>query len=186
MLHYRNEVLTWSHIVHQMTPIYIEVRSVTPGPRRRGEVDKGERTVRIQCERLNLDREYEQVEIEIPLSVYNNMQAQSDPLHNRNSANRKSLVNRIKNMFLWSAPKSVLHHGTYIKMGAQNTFRMCELEPGDINSTNAVDVNKCSISLISLGKCTSDPRLPSKISTMGWHSSLLDSDWPCRGHTDVK
>ena len=74
MLHYRNEVLTWSHIVHQMTPLYIEVRLVTPGPRRRGEVDKGERTVRIRCERLNLDREYEQVEIEIPLSVYNNMQ----------------------------------------------------------------------------------------------------------------
>jgi len=77
----------------------ISVSTRTPGPRRRGEVDKGERTVRIRCERLNLDREYEQVEIEIPLSVYNNMQAQSDPLENRNSTIRKSLVNRIKRMF---------------------------------------------------------------------------------------
>ena len=68
--------------------------------RRRGEGDKGERMVRIRCERLNREREFEQVEIEIPLSVYNNMQAQSDPLNNRNNNNRKSLVNRIKNMFL--------------------------------------------------------------------------------------
>ncbi len=34
-----------------------------------------ERTVRILCGRLSSEREYEEVEIELPLSVYKNMQA---------------------------------------------------------------------------------------------------------------
>jgi len=81
----------------------ISISTKTPRVRRRGETkeaDKGERMVTIRCERLSSEREYEQVEIEIPLSVYNNMQTQSTPLSNRNSSNRKSLVNRLRNLFV--------------------------------------------------------------------------------------
>ena len=82
----------------------ISISTKTPRIRRRGETcrdpEKGERMVTIRCERLTSEREYEQVEIEIPLSVYNNMQAQSNPLSNRNSAQRMSLVNRLRNLFI--------------------------------------------------------------------------------------
>ena len=78
----------------------ISISTKTPRLRRRGGEAEAERMVTIRCERLTSEREYEQVEIEIPLSVYNNMQTQSNPLADRNATNRKSLVNRIKNMFI--------------------------------------------------------------------------------------
>ena len=65
--------------------------------------------VTIRCERLTADKQYEQVEIEIPLSVYNNMQEEEKEGGpqgagmghlNRNSANRKSLVKKLKNLFV--------------------------------------------------------------------------------------
>ena len=62
----------------------------TPRVRRRGEIkeekERGEKTVRIRCGRLNNEREYEEVEIEIPLSVYNNMQTESPAMSSRNSS----------------------------------------------------------------------------------------------------
>ncbi len=42
---------------------------------REGGGASAERTVRILCGRLSSEREYEEVEIELPLSVYKNMQA---------------------------------------------------------------------------------------------------------------
>jgi GTPase SAR1 family protein len=79
--------------------------SRTPRVRRRGEVkgeekERGEKTVRIRCGRLNSERVYEEVEIEIPLSVYNNMQTESPAMSSRNSAERKSLANRLKSLFI--------------------------------------------------------------------------------------
>ena len=92
----------------------------TPRPRRRSELRPtaannpaaaaaAERMVTIRCERLTADKQYEQVEIEIPLSVYNNMQEEEKEGGpqgagmghlNRNSANRKSLVKKLKNLFV--------------------------------------------------------------------------------------
>ena len=76
----------------------------TPRVRRRGEIkeekERGEKTVRIRCGRLNNEREYEEVEIEIPLSVYNNMQTESPAMSSRNSSERKSLANRLKSLFI--------------------------------------------------------------------------------------
>ena len=78
--------------------------SRTPRVRRRGEVreekERGEKTVRIRCGRLNAERVYEEVEIEIPLSVYNNMQTESPAMSSRNSSERKSLANRLKSLFI--------------------------------------------------------------------------------------
>jgi hypothetical protein len=78
--------------------------SRTPRVRRRGDVredkEKGEKTVRIRCGRLNNERVYEEVEIEIPLSVYNNMQTESPAISSRNSSERKSLANRLKSLFI--------------------------------------------------------------------------------------
>jgi small GTP-binding protein len=78
--------------------------SRTPRVRRRGEIreekEKGEKTVRIRCGRLNTERVYEEVEIEIPLSVYNNMQTESPAMSSRNSSERKSLANRLKSLFI--------------------------------------------------------------------------------------
>ena len=65
--------------------------------------EKVEKMVIIQCERLTDEREQEEVEIEIPLSVYNNMQAHSrNPglrLRVTGRTGRTGLVHRIKKLF---------------------------------------------------------------------------------------
>ena len=61
-----------------------------------------EQTVKIKVERLTRDKQVEEVEIEIPVSVYNNMEtsANTDTDFVRNSGRRKSLACKLKNLIL--------------------------------------------------------------------------------------
>jgi len=65
------------------------------------ETEKGERMVTIRCERLSSEREVEQVEIEIPLPVYNKMQAQSKGPNrsSRSATRRRGLVHKLWKIF---------------------------------------------------------------------------------------
>ena len=70
--------------------------------RRRNMVqEQEERMVTIKVERLTRDKQVEEVEIEIPLSVYNNIQTNEDETgFVRNSGKRKSLACKLKNLIL--------------------------------------------------------------------------------------
>ena len=61
-----------------------------------------EKMVTIKVERLTRDKQVEEVEIEIPVSVYNNMEtsANTDTDFVRNSGRRKSLACKLKNLIL--------------------------------------------------------------------------------------
>jgi len=59
-----------------------------------------ERMVTIKVERLTKDKQVEEVEIEIPVSVYNNMQNNEESDFVRNSGRRKSLACKLKNLIL--------------------------------------------------------------------------------------
>ena len=65
-------------------------------------VEEEEQMVKIRVERLTRDKQVEEVEIEIPRSVYSNMrentEAESDFV--RNSGKRKSLACKLKNLIL--------------------------------------------------------------------------------------
>ena len=83
--------------------ISISTNSKTPlVTRREGKKEKREETVTIKCQRLNSHKEVEEVEIEVPANVYNNIKNNSDSnvnLH-RNSRQRKSLGSRLKHLLL--------------------------------------------------------------------------------------
>ena len=57
--------------------------------------------VTIKCQRLNSHKEVEEVEIEVPVVVYNNIES-DDVDYNlvRNSKQRKSLGNKLKQLIL--------------------------------------------------------------------------------------
>ena len=51
----------------------------TPKTNRKSpEKEKGEKMVLIKCQRLTADKTYEEVEIEVPVPVYETMQAYTD------------------------------------------------------------------------------------------------------------
>ena len=56
--------------------------------------------MKIKVERLTRDKQVEEVEIEIPVSVYNNMQNNEESDFVRNSGKRKSLACKLKNLIL--------------------------------------------------------------------------------------
>jgi len=62
--------------------------------------EEEERMVKIKVERLTKDKQVEEVEIEIPVSVYNNMQNNEESDFVRNSGRRKSLACKLKNLIL--------------------------------------------------------------------------------------
>ena len=62
--------------------------------------EEEERLVKIKVERLTKDKQVEEVEIEIPVSVYNNMQNNEESDFVRNSGKRKSLACKLKNLIL--------------------------------------------------------------------------------------
>lgn len=72
------------------------------GRRNRGRMkeEEEERLVKIKVERLTKDKQVEEVEIEIPVSVYNNMQNNEESDFVRNSGKRKSLACKLKNLIL--------------------------------------------------------------------------------------
>ena len=69
--------------------------------RREGKKGKSEMMVTIKCQRLNSHKEVEEVEIEVPVVVYNNIES-DDVDYNlvRNSKQRKSLGNKLKQLIL--------------------------------------------------------------------------------------
>ena len=70
--------------------------------RRSGKKVKNEETIVIKCQRLNSHKEVEEVEIEVPANVYNNIQKQSDTESNlvRNSKERRSLGSKLRRLIL--------------------------------------------------------------------------------------
>jgi len=62
--------------------------------------EEAEKLVKIKVERLTRDKQVEEVEIEIPVSVYNNMQNNEESDFVRNSGRRKSLACKLKNLIL--------------------------------------------------------------------------------------
>ena len=58
-----------------------------------------EQTVKIKVERLTRDKQVEEVEIEMPLNVYNNIESNETEFV-RNSGRRKSLACKLKNLIL--------------------------------------------------------------------------------------
>ena len=83
------------------TPV---IAIATRPPARRGEAGRSEaeRMVTIRCERLTSAREYEQVEIEIPQCVYNNMQTQplTKPLARVAQRRKEGLVHKLWKIFV--------------------------------------------------------------------------------------
>ena len=61
---------------------------------------EAEKLVKIKVERLTRDKQVEEVEIEIPVSVYNNMHSNEESDFVRNSGKRKSLACKLKNLIL--------------------------------------------------------------------------------------
>ena len=63
---------------------------------------KNEETIVIKCQRLNSHKEVEEVDIEVPASVYNNIQKQSDQESQlrRNAKERRSLGSKLKRLIL--------------------------------------------------------------------------------------
>ena len=55
--------------------------------------------VKIKVERLTRDKQVEEVEIEMPLNVYNNIESNETEFV-RNSGRRKSLACKLKNLIL--------------------------------------------------------------------------------------
>jgi len=70
------------------------------GRRNKKVPEEVERMVTIKVERLTKDKQVEEVEIEIPVSVYNNMQNNEESDFVRNSGRRKSLACKLKNLIL--------------------------------------------------------------------------------------
>jgi hypothetical protein len=64
--------------------------------------DKNGKTVTIKYQRLNINREVEEVEIEVPATVYHNIKSDSEVESNlvRNSKERKSLGSKLRRLKL--------------------------------------------------------------------------------------
>ena len=74
----------------------------TPVMSRRRRLEEEERMVKIKVERLTRDKQVEEVEIEIPLSVYKNIESTEEVEGGfvRNAGRRKSLACKLKNLIL--------------------------------------------------------------------------------------
>ena len=64
--------------------------------------DKNAKTVTIKCQRLNIHRQVEEVEIQVPATVYYNIKSDSEADCNlvRNSKERKSLGTKVRQLIL--------------------------------------------------------------------------------------
>jgi len=73
----------------------------TPRSSRRFPEKEKEKMITIKCQRLTADKTYEEVEIEVPAPVYENMQAYGDhsSVQARNNKERKTLGNKLKSLF---------------------------------------------------------------------------------------
>ena len=81
--------------------ISISTTKTPLGTRRSGKKGKNDETVTIKCQRLNSHKVIEEVEIEVPANVYNNIQnSDSDCDLVRNSKERKSLGSKLKRLLL--------------------------------------------------------------------------------------
>ena len=56
--------------------------------------------VTIRCERLNSEKQVEEVEIDIPASVYSNIQTRQAEEFQRNNTKRNSLASKLKHLIL--------------------------------------------------------------------------------------
>ena len=57
--------------------------------------------VTIKCQRLNSDKELEEVEIEVPANIYENLQSDNEVQHKKmTSVTNKSLGSRLKCLLL--------------------------------------------------------------------------------------
>jgi hypothetical protein len=75
----------------------------TPVVSRRSEKkEKNGKTVTFKCQRINIHREVEEVEIEVPATVYYNIKSDSEVESNlvRHSKERKSLCAKLRQLIL--------------------------------------------------------------------------------------
>ena len=70
--------------------------------RRMSKQERAEQMVTIKVERLNKDRQMEEVEIEIPIGVYRNMDQDCDNDFVRNCGKRNSLASKLRQLMLRS------------------------------------------------------------------------------------
>ena len=70
--------------------------------RRMSKQEKADQMVTIKVERLNKDRQMEEVEIEIPMGVYRNMDQDCDNDFVRNCGKRNSLASKLRQLMLRS------------------------------------------------------------------------------------
>ena len=70
--------------------------------RRMSKQERAEQMVTIKVERLNKDRQMEEVEIEIPMGVYRNMDQDCDNDFVRNCGKRNSLASKLRQLMLRS------------------------------------------------------------------------------------
>ena len=64
--------------------------------------DKNAKTVTIKCQRLNIHRQVEEVEIQVPTTVYHNIKSNSEEDSNlvRHAKERKSLGSKLRRLIL--------------------------------------------------------------------------------------
>jgi len=70
---------------------------------RKNQTSRGDEMVTIKCQRLTEDRTFEEIEIEVPAGVYNNIQTPGDLSQcSRNSRERRSFGSRLRSLILKS------------------------------------------------------------------------------------
>jgi len=94
-----------STVSANLSPVLRVNTGKTPVVARRGERKEGkpEEMVTIKCPRLTADRTYEEIEIEVPAGVYNNIQMTGELSQcSRNSRERRSFGNKLRRFLLKS------------------------------------------------------------------------------------
>lgn len=97
----RSKSSTLSSTKSDTSMLSVSTTTKTPRASRRFPEKDREKMITIKCQRLTADKTYEEVEIEVPAPVYENMQAYGD--HNsiqaRNNKEKKTLGNKLKSLF---------------------------------------------------------------------------------------
>merc|ERR1712032_267204 len=71
--------------------------------RKNNQTSRADEMVTIKCQRLREDRTFEEIEIEVPAGVYNNIQTPGDLSQcSRNSRERRSFGSRLRSLILKS------------------------------------------------------------------------------------
>ena len=61
--------------------------------------EKDEKMIVMKCQRLRPDKTFEEIEIELPLDIFNRV-VQTNSKHNKLDDHNRTITQKIKNMFL--------------------------------------------------------------------------------------